>query len=251
MPTRTNSLAEARRYLAWARADTGRELRLARHNAGLTLAAAGRRIGWSRTKLSRVELGRNPRVSVEDLVLIGAVVGVRPSIRFYPTGRPVRDIGQIELLAALTARMHARWSHRHEVPMPIAGDLRAADLVSSINGCSLMVEAYRRFSDAQAQVRAARAKHRDLGTDRLLILIEDTRANRAAVSAVLADLRPTFPVSARSMLLALGTGVDPGGDGLLMLRRSSGSGFVASHATKGERAAHHSSPVAPHATLDE
>lgn len=251
MPTRTNTLAEARRYLVWARSDVGRELRLARHNAGLTLAQAGRRIGWSKTKLSRVELGRNPRVSIEDLVLIGSVVGIRPSVRFFPTGRRVVDAGQIELLATLTARMHPRWLHRHEVPMPRVGDLRAADLVSSVDGCQLMVEAYRRFADAQAQVRAARLKQRDLGADRLLLLIEDTRANRAAVASVLPDLKPSFTLTARRMLGALAAGIDPGGDAVVLLRRRSQFMPVSPHATKDERAAASSSHVAPHATAVE
>jgi transcriptional regulator with XRE-family HTH domain len=219
MPPRTNTLAEARRYLEWARADAGRELRLARHNAGVSLAVVGRRIGWSVSKLSRVEMARNPRVSLEDLILIGAAVGVRPSVRFLPTVRAIRDEGQIELLEALTSRMHPRWEHRHEVPMPMHGDLRAADLVSTIDGCRLMVEAYRRFADAQAQVRAARLKQRDLGADRLVILVDDTRANRTAVAAALPELRRSFTVPARAMLAALAAAQDPGGDGLVLLRR--------------------------------
>jgi len=226
-----NTLAEARRYLVWARSDAGRELRLARHNAGLTLAQAGRRLGWSKTKLSR---------------------GIRPSVRFFPTGRRIADAGQIELLATLIARMHPRWQHRHEVPMPRAGDLRAADLVSSVEGCQLMVEAYRRFADAQAQVRAARLKQRDLGADRLLLLIEDTRANRAAVASALPELKPSFTLTARMMLGALTAGIDPGGDAVVLLRRRPASPLpVAPHATKGERAPAPSPGVAHHATSGE
>ena len=231
MPTLMNTLAEARRYLVWARSDAGRELRLARHNAGLTLAQAGRRLGWSKTKLSR---------------------GIRPSVRFFPTGRRIADAGQIELLATLIARMHPRWQHRHEVPMPRAGDLRAADLVSSVEGCQLMVEAYRRFADAQAQVRAARLKQRDLGADRLLLLIEDTRANRAAVASALPELKPSFTLTARMMLGALTAGIDPGGDAVVLLRRRPASPLpVAPHATKGERAPAPSPGVAHHATAGE
>jgi len=231
MPPRTNTLAEANRYLAWSRADAGRELRLARHNAGLTLEATGRRLGWSKTKLSRIERGRNPRVSLEDLVLIGSMVGVRPSIRFFPSVRPIRDEAQLQLLATLTRRMHLRWTHRQEVPMPRAGDLRAADQLSTIDGCRLMIEACTRFADAQAQIRAARAKQRDLGADRLLLLIEDTHTNRTAVLAAMPAVRPSFAVPARAMLAALAGGRDPGGDGLVLLRRSRGTPVVAPRAT--------------------
>jgi transcriptional regulator with XRE-family HTH domain len=248
MPPRTNTLAEANRYLAWSRADAGRELRLARHNAGLTLEATGRRLGWSKTKLSRIERGRNPRVSLEDLVLIGSMVGVRPSIRFFPTVRPIRDEAQLQLLATLNRRMHPRWTHRQEVPMPRAGDLRAADQVSTIDGCRLMIEACTRFADAQAQIRAARAKQRDLGADRLLLLIEDTHTNRTAVLAAMPAVRPSFAVPARSMLAAIAGGRDPGGDGLLLLRRSRGAPVVAPRDTNRGRTSVHSPPVAPHAT---
>jgi transcriptional regulator with XRE-family HTH domain len=252
MPPRTNTLADARGHLDWLRTDAGRELRLARHNAGLTLAAVGTRVGCSKAKVSRIERGTSRGVTLEDLVLIAAVVGLRPSLRFFPTGRPIRDIGQVELLATLTARMHPRWSHRHEVPMPLPGDLRAADQVSSIEGCRLMIEAYRRFTDAQAQVRAARSKQRDLGADRLLILVEDTNANRRAVAASLPALRPSFPVPARAFIAALAAGVDPGGDGIVLLRRApSARSRVSSGETKEERRAVRPSSVSSGATPDE
>lgn len=245
MPPRTNTLGEAQRFLEWLRADAGRELRLARHNAGLTMQQVADRPGWSKSKISRIERGRSPRVSLEDLVMVAAVVGLRPSVKFWPNGRPLRDAGQVELLAALTARMHPSWQHRHEVPMPRAGDLRAADQVSSIPGCRIMIEAFRRFADYQAQTRGARAKQRDLGADRLLILVEDTRVNRAAVDAIGPELRLSFPVPPRAMLAALAAGLDPGGDGVVLLRRRPS---VASDATKHERPGPQSSPVAPRDT---
>lgn len=248
MPPRTNARTEANRYLAWSRADAGRELRLARHNAGLTLEATGRPLGWSKTKLSRIERGRNPRVSLEDLVLIGSMVGVRPSIRFFPTVRRIRDEAQLQLLAALNRRMHPRWTHRQEVPMPRAEDLRAADQVSAIDGCRLMIEACSRFADAQAQIRAAHAKQRDLGADRLLLLIADTHTNRAAVLATLPVVRSSFPVPARAMLAALSGGRDPGGDSLVLLRRSPATPAVAPRATNRGRTHVGSPPVAPRAT---
>ena len=179
------------------------------------------RLGWSKSKVSRLERGLSPRVTVEDLVVLGSVVGLRASLQYFPLGRPIRDVGQIELLAALTQRMHPTWRHRHEVPMPIAGDLRAADQVSSIPGCRLMVEAYRRFVDAQAQTRSARMKQRDLGAERLVILVDDTRANRRAIAPVLPELRRSFPVSARKLMAALAAGKDPGGDAIVLMRRTS------------------------------
>lgn len=219
MPPRTHTLAEARRFLAWLQPELGREIRLARHNAGTTMQLVAERIGWSKSKVSRIERGLSRRVTLEDITLLAATLGLRPSVKLFPTGRPLRDIGQIELLAALNARMHASWRHRHEVPMPIGSDLRAADQVSSIPGCRLMVEAYRRFGDYQAQSRSAREKQRDLGANRLVLLIEDTRANRAALAAARDEIARSFPVSQRAMLAALAAGRDPMDDGIVVLRR--------------------------------
>jgi transcriptional regulator with XRE-family HTH domain len=227
MPPRRHPIAEAHQFVMWQRTEAGRELRLARLNAGATLRTVADRLGWSKSKISRVERGISARVTVEDLALIGAVVGIRPSIRFYPTGRPVRDIGQLELLAALNSRMSAHWRHAQEVPMPSERDLRAADQLSAIPGCRLMVEAIRRFVDAQAQVRAARLKQRDLGADRLLLLVEATRANRLAIRAAAPELERSFPVQPRAVIAALAAGRDPGGDGILLLARRARDRVVA------------------------
>lgn len=207
------------------------------------------RIGWSKSKVSRIERGRSPRVSLQDVTILAAVVGLRPSVKLFPTARALRDIGQIELLAALNARMHPSWHSRQEVPMPNINDLRAVDQLSSIPGCRVMVEAFRRFSDSQAQSRAARTKQRDIGADRLVLLIEDTRSNRRAVAEAAGELARSFPVSQRAMLAALGAGRDPQGDGIVLLRRVQLS--VAPGATKGERTTAPSSPVAPDATHAE
>lgn len=256
MPPRTHTLSDARRFVDWLRTDAGRELRFARHTAGATMQQVADRLGCSKSKISRVERGLSPRVTLQDLALIGAVVGIRPSVRFYPTGRPLRDQGQVELLAALNRRMHRSWHHRHEVPMPRTGDLRAADQVSSIPGCRVMVEAYRRFVDDQAQTRSARLKQRDLGAERLLILLEDTRANRRAVDAARDELRRSFPISPRAMLAALAAGLDPGGDGIVLLRRAAAppvaataaAAAVAPRGTIGERPAPPSRSVPPRET---
>ena len=219
MPPRANTIADARDLGAWMRRSAGREIRLARHNAGLTLQQLAVRLGWSKSKISRIERGLSPSVTLDDLVILCALVGLRPSIKFYPARRPLRDIGQIELLAAFNNRVHPSWKTTQEVPMPDARDLRAADQLSAIPGCRVMIEAYRRFSDEQAQVRPARAKQAELQADRLILLLEDTLVNRWAVAAAGAELRRSFPIPQRAMLRALAAGIDPGGDGIVMLRR--------------------------------
>lgn len=204
------------------------------------------RLGWSKSKISRIERGLSPRVSLAAITAFAAVVGLRPYVKLFPVGPALRDVGQVELLAALNARMHPSWHSEHEVPMPKLGDLRAADQVSSTPGCRVMVEAYRRFSDYQAQSRAARVKQRDLGAERLVLLLEDTRTNRAALAAAGLEPRRSFPVAQRAMLASLAAGRDPGGDGIVVLRRLKGAGAttqVAPRATNVEGTGAHTSPV--------
>jgi hypothetical protein len=60
------------------------------------------------------------------------------------------------------------------------------------------------------------AKQRDLGIARVILLVADTRHNRAVVLRV-PELRRRFPVSTRACLAALDKGRDPGGDALVVL----------------------------------
>jgi len=170
MPPRHHRRSELASHAAWVRREVGREIRLARYNAAATLRDVATPLCWSRSKVSRIERGLTVGVALADLVHLAGTVGLRLSVKLYPAGRPIRDIGQVELLAALNARMSRRWLTRQEVPMPRAGDLRAADQVSTLDGCSVMVEAYRALVDAQAQIRAARLKQAELNADRLIIL---------------------------------------------------------------------------------
>lgn len=166
-----------------------------------------------------MERGLVRTLSFDDVARYGAVVGLRPSVRLYPTGPRLVDRGQIELLQSLIARMSPAWRIQTEVPMPRESDLRAADLVAAMGEFRVMVEAYRRLADFQAQSRSATLKRRDLGADRLLLLIEDTHANRRALREAGTLASRSFPISARAMLAALAAGRDPGGDGIVLLTR--------------------------------
>ena len=47
--------------------EAGREIRLARLNAGATAQGVAERLGWSKSKVSRIERGILPRVALSDL----------------------------------------------------------------------------------------------------------------------------------------------------------------------------------------
>lgn len=101
--------------------------------------------------------------------------------------------------------------------MPDARDLRAADCRITVSACAIVVEAITRFADAQAQTRAAQRKRRDLGADRLILLLADTTANRRALRDAGPAFQAAFPISPRAALRALGEARDPGSDAIVLL----------------------------------
>ena len=217
MPNRSNPVHDATRLAAWVRMTVGRELRIARVSAGMTQRQAGRSIGRSASRISRIEAGKVTRVSVLELSRAAAAVGLKLHVTVHPGGRRPLDAPQLGLLRAFNARLHPSWRRQLEVPMPIEGDLRAVDEVIRIDTCVCAVEAFTRLADVQRQVRAARIKQRDLRADRLVLLVLGSRANRSMLREAGPVLREAFPVGTRAALRAFRAGQDPGGDCLVIL----------------------------------
>jgi transcriptional regulator with XRE-family HTH domain len=215
MPNRSSSIGDAAWLATHIARETGRELRIGRLTSGLTQQQVAARVGRSTAHISRVERGQVPSVRLRDVVRIGAVVGLRPSIRLYPTARRPLDGPQLALIAGLRARIHGGWSVQVEVPMPGAHDLRAADAVLEMGGIRIAVEAITRLADVQAQVRAARLKQRDLHADRLLVVVAGTSANRRLLRSF--DPAATLPVRTRQSVEALAAAKDPGTDAIVVL----------------------------------
>lgn len=95
--------------------------------------------------------------------------------------------------------------------MPIAGDLRGADGTIEGEFGMILVEAETRVTDLQAVASKSTLKMRDLGTDRLILLLADTPSDRKVLE-LHPELHEQFPVGTRKCLAALGRGADPGGD---------------------------------------
>lgn len=51
----------------------------------------------------------------------------------------------------------------------------------------------------------------------MILVLADTRANRAALGALESTLGSDFPLRGREVLAALEEGRDPGGDGIVLL----------------------------------
>jgi hypothetical protein len=104
-----------------------------------------------------------------------------------------------------------------EVPMPLPGDLRAADAVARMPGCTILFELYTRLTDFQAQSRSAILKKRDLPADRLVLVFAGTTTNRRALRELGQAAHLDFPLGTRAVLRALAEGRDPGADGIVVL----------------------------------
>ncbi len=212
-----DDVREATRLARWLLRDLGRELRVARIAAGLRQLDVARRLGTSPASICRVEKGSIQALTLGRLQRHAAAVGLKPFLKLYPSARRVLDQPQLGLLADFRARLHASWSFATEVGVPIPGDLRAADCRFAIPGCVCIGEAYTRISDYQAQSRAALLKKRDLGAERLYLIVRGTTTNRDALGAAGDLVRASFPLGTRAVMQALGEGRDPGGDGIVLL----------------------------------
>jgi hypothetical protein len=188
--------------------------------AGKTLREVGRSAGMSYSQVGRLERAVSPNVTVVQLAKVGAVVGLDIRVRTYPGHLPLRDASQIALLDRLRKRLAPTLTMRTEVPLPIAGDLRAWDaVIAAFEPATepLHAEAETRLYDVQAQLRRIALKARDAGVQAVLLVLADTPRNRAAVRAAGRTILDTYPVPSREALRALRRGRHPGGSALVFV----------------------------------
>lgn len=201
----------------WERCGELRDARIAR---GLQQKDVARVLGWSPSRVGRLERCELAKAAVVDLAAYGAVVGLQLRVQFFPIAGRVRDRAQIALLETFRAAVApGGWQARLEDPSGQAGDLRAFDAVLSKPGVRVRigVEAFSRLRDVQAQTRRITVKQRDANVDRLVMLLLASKANREAVREGGVILRDQFPLGTRRILEALRSGRDPGGNGIVFL----------------------------------
>ena len=217
MAVRTRILDQARVRARVVRIDIGGAIRGARLAAGLPLREVGQVVGRSVSWLSRVERGLVGSVAIDELVVVSAAVGLKLWVTTFSAARAIRDAPQLELLRRFRARIGEAWAWSYEVVVPVARDQRAADAVIRLGSAIVMVEAFTRFADAQAQLRAVRLKSRDMGVGRIVIVAAATRANREALRLAGDVLASDFPLGTRAVLRALAAGRDPGANGVVLV----------------------------------
>jgi transcriptional regulator with XRE-family HTH domain len=191
----------------------------ARRASGLSQREVARQVGIDHRRIARAERGDPTILTIDLAARMGAVLGLQAAVALHPDGEPVRDAGHLALIGRLLDRLGGRTPARLEVPVPIEGDRRSADIVLDIDrakGVEAIVEAETHIDDVQRIERSMAAKQRDLGISRAILLVADTRHNRS----VMRDhpgIRARFPVDTRTCLAALRDGRDPGGDCLVIL----------------------------------
>jgi transcriptional regulator with XRE-family HTH domain len=197
-------------------ASLGREVRGARVDRGLSQEQLGRTVGLSGSEVGRIERGLIRGVTIEQMCLLLAALGLELSARAFPAGQPIRDAAHAALLGRFRSRLHRSLAWRIEVPLPIPGDRRAWDAVVRGDSWVLGVEAETRPRDLQALQRRLALKARDGGVDAVVLLLRDTRHNRGLVRES-ADLAAAYPVPGRRVIELLGAGTAPPGDGIVLL----------------------------------
>jgi len=216
MPGRELPNARGARRSRVLRLRLAEELLNAKTAAGLSGRELARRVGVSHDTIARLLRGDAAAMTIDLLARTAEVVGLQLASSLHPNGDAVRDAAQLRLLARFKARLHAALRWRTEVPVPITGDLRSGDAVLAGEGWDALVEAETHLGDIQLIERKASAKRRDLGADRLILLVSETRHNREVIR-LHPELRERFPIDTRTCLGRLARGQDPGGDALVIL----------------------------------
>lgn len=197
--------------------EIGSAIRNARLAAGLRLSDVAAAIGKSVAWVSRVERGLVATVTVDEFIVLSAAVGLKLWITNFAAARAIRDAPQLSLLRRFRARVGELWSWRYEVIVPIARDQRAADAVIRRSASVIMIEAFTRLADGQAQLRSVLLKARDMGIGRVIVVVAATPANRRALSAAADVISSDFPLGTRAVLSALSEGRDPGTNGIVVI----------------------------------
>ena len=203
----------ARRALS----DIGREVRLARLNHDLSQRTAAAAVGVSHTTWGRIERGEAESVRVVELARVLAVVGLDLNVRAFPAGSPLRDKAHVLLLETFRRLLGSDVRWHTEVALPNAGDRRSWDGLAVLRFVRDGVEAETRARDSQELQRRVNGKHKDGAVDHVILLLADTRHNRAFLRAAGEGFRASFSVDGRTALARLARSEDPGGSAIVLL----------------------------------
>ena len=156
-------------------------------------------------------------LSLPEIHRIAVVLGLAAVVRLYPGGLPIRDQAHALRLRRLLGHAASPLTWRTEVAVEgVAGrgGLRAWDAMLYGHHERTGIELEMRLRDIQAAERRIGLKQRDDPTDRFLLVVADTPANRRVLGeiAAFADLPR---LRRRDVIAALRSGRHPS-TGLLL-----------------------------------
>lgn len=216
MPVRERAVDEGARRGRAINLMIGAEVLTARRMAGVSQDTLGAAATLSGSEVGRIERGEAPWLTVIQASRLLKAVGLDLSARAYPGGPPIRDAGHLRLLADFEARLPPTLRCIREWPIPNDRDMRAVDILLAGLPRRTGVEAETNLHDLQAMERDINGKRRDGKLERMVLLVRDSKRNRAILRAADA-LRRSFPLDTRAVMAALARGRDPGADGIVVL----------------------------------
>lgn len=215
-------MASARRHADTLALRIGTDIDTSRCALAMTIGDVARRAHVAPSTVVRVIHG-DGGAHLDTVCAVAAAVGLSVGAKVFPSAQPsLRDTGQLRLAEFLVGQGDQRLRAALELPV---GDAfgRAADLVFFGADEIIHAEIERRLPDFQAPYRAATVKRDALQAKhsrpvRLVLVIEDTRRNRALVAPHGALIRGALPATSSDILRALRNGTPLGHDGLLWVR---------------------------------
>jgi transcriptional regulator with XRE-family HTH domain len=211
--TLVNSGTSRGRYIV---REFGRELRDARLAAGLSQASVGRAAGMTKSVISRYELGLPPHPDMVQAARVARVVGLDLRVSCYPAPGRLRDAGHARVIGRLLKRIARSIPRQLEAPVR-PNDLRAWDVLLVVDGKRIGVIAETRIRDLQALLRREHQKQLDGSVDLLLLVVADSKHNRAALAEAGELLNESFPLRTRAVLSRLGRGEAPQANGVVVI----------------------------------
>jgi transcriptional regulator with XRE-family HTH domain len=218
MATNESALNRSRRRGREAVRRLVTELAQTRRVAGLSQGDLARRLGRTQADISRLErlvdVDRVPFVLVAE---VASLLGLELGVGLHRFGDTINDSGHQALIKRFRAVLGEAWRVVAEVPLPNPGDPRTWDLVLRIPTQVVGVEAETRIRDVQRLVRHIHQRERDGGTNVVVLVLADTRANRALLPELLEALGPAYATTPRQILRALRAGQAVPSSGVVLL----------------------------------
>ena len=156
-----------------------------------------------------------PGSTIEHSARVLRAVGLDLWVKTYPAGPPIRDAGDLRLIADFEARLPASITAHREWPIPNDRDRRALDVLLVGLPLRTAIEAETVLSDLQALEREMNLKRREARIGRMFLLVRKSRRNLRILGSADA-LRHAFPLRTRAVMMAMAAG-DPGADGIVVI----------------------------------